>query len=86
MTTFSPLTLSGRPLFYYIHFPAKKGGLSTRRGEMNVVSVRRPFYPPSTRLRWLYTPQYRPLYPPLYDNQPTYNISGHLSPRPSGGG
>jgi len=76
MTTFSPLTLSGRPLFYYICFPDKKGGLSTRRGEMNVVSVLEVLYPPSTRPRWLYTPQYRPLYSPLYDNQPTYNISG----------
>ena len=45
MTTFFPLRLSGRPLFYYIHFPDKKGRLSVERGEVNVVNVRRPLLP-----------------------------------------
>ena len=49
MTTFSPLTLSGRPFFYYIHFPAKKGRVSLKRGETTVGSVIGVFYPPSTR-------------------------------------
>jgi hypothetical protein len=57
MTTFSPLTISGRPFFYYIHFPDKKGRVSVRGGETNVVSVLevlckvKPYiYPPSTRV------------------------------------
>jgi len=49
MTTFFPLTLSGRPFFYYIRFPDKKGTLSVEGGETNVVSVSEGFYPPSTR-------------------------------------
>jgi hypothetical protein len=32
-TTFSPLTLSGGPVFYYICFPDKKGMFRTKRGE-----------------------------------------------------
>jgi hypothetical protein len=43
MTTFFPLTISGRPLFYYIYSPDKKGRVSVRRGETNVVSVLTPF-------------------------------------------
>jgi len=39
MTTFSPLTVSGRPLFYYICFPDKKGMPSGIGGGTNVVSV-----------------------------------------------
>ena len=35
-TTFSPLTLSGRPVFYYIYFPDKKGRFRTRRGETSL--------------------------------------------------
>jgi hypothetical protein len=49
MTTFSPLTVSGEPYFYYIRFPDKKGVSSVMGGETNVVSVLRVFYPPSTR-------------------------------------
>jgi hypothetical protein len=30
MTTFFPLTLSGRPLFYYVYSPDKKGRVSVR--------------------------------------------------------
>jgi len=33
MTTFSPLTIAGRPYFYYIYFLAKKGLLSVRSRE-----------------------------------------------------
>ena len=39
MTIFFPLTLSGRPLFYYICFPDKKGVPSGIGGGTNVVSV-----------------------------------------------
>jgi hypothetical protein len=35
-TTFSPLTLSGGPVFYYIYFPDKKGRFRTRRGETSL--------------------------------------------------
>jgi hypothetical protein len=49
MTTFSPLTVSGEPYFYYIRFPDKKGVSSVMGGETNVVSVLGVFYPPSTR-------------------------------------
>lgn len=31
--TFSPLTIAGRPVFYYVYFPAKKGRLSIMSGE-----------------------------------------------------
>jgi hypothetical protein len=41
-TTFSPLTLAGGPVFYYIYFLAKKVILSIERGETNVVSVLTP--------------------------------------------
>jgi hypothetical protein len=41
-TTFFPLTLSGRPVFYYIYSLAKKVILSIERGETNVVSVLTP--------------------------------------------
>jgi len=44
-TTFSPLTLSGGPVFYYIYFPDKKGRFRTKRGETSL----RVFYAPSTR-------------------------------------
>jgi hypothetical protein len=43
MTTFFPLTVSGEGFFYYTCFPDKKGGLSSGRGETNVVSVLTPF-------------------------------------------
>ena len=43
VTTFFPLTLSGEGFFYYMYFPAKKGRLSSGRGETNVVSVLTPF-------------------------------------------
>ncbi len=49
-TTFFPLTLSGGPLFYYIHSPDKKGRLSIERGETNVVSVLTPFNEGTDRL------------------------------------
>ena len=49
MTTFFPLTLSGRPFFYYIRFPDNKGTLSVEGGETTVGSVTEGFYPPSTR-------------------------------------
>ena len=49
MTTFFPLTLSGRPFFYYIRFPDNKGTLSVEGGETTVGSVSEGFYPPSTR-------------------------------------
>ncbi len=39
MTTFSPLTVSGRPLFYYVCFLAKKGLVSETPRVTNVVSV-----------------------------------------------
>ena len=48
MTTFSPLTVSGGPFFYYTRFPDKKGVSSVLGGETNVVSVIEVFYPPST--------------------------------------
>jgi hypothetical protein len=35
-TTFSPLTLSGGPVFYYIYFPDKKGRFRTKRGETSL--------------------------------------------------
>jgi hypothetical protein len=43
-TTFFPLTTPTGPVFYYIQILAKKGLLSERRGETNVVSVLRVFY------------------------------------------
>ena len=49
MTTFFPLTLSGRPFFYYIRFPDNKGTLSVEGGETTVGSVTEGFYTPSTR-------------------------------------
>ena len=49
MTTFFPLTLSGRPFFYYIRFPDNKGTLSVEGGETTVGSVSEGFYPPPTR-------------------------------------
>ena len=39
MTTFSPLTVSGRPFFYYIQILAKKGVVSETPRVTNVVSV-----------------------------------------------
>jgi len=69
MTTFSPLTISGRPFFYYIHFPDKKGVSSVMGGETNVVSVLevlckvKPYiYPPSTRNRYVIYPPTRWIY------------------------
>ena len=47
-TTLFPLTIVWGPLFYYIRFPDKKGGVSTRRGETTIGSVIEGFYPPST--------------------------------------
>ena len=44
-TTLFPLTLSGRPLFYYVYSPDKKGRVSVERGETNVVSVLEVLYP-----------------------------------------
>ena len=49
MTTFSPLTVSGGPFFYYIQFPDKKVVSSVMGGETTVGSVSEGFYPPSTR-------------------------------------
>ena len=45
MTTFFPLTTPTGPVFYYVQILAKKGLLSERRGETNVVSVIGVFYP-----------------------------------------
>lgn len=45
MTTFFPLTISGRPLFYYIYFPDKKGRVSVRRGETSLRVLEDHFYP-----------------------------------------
>ena len=42
MTTFSPLTIAGRPYFYYLCFLAKKGIVSERPRGTNVVSVLSP--------------------------------------------
>ena len=56
MTIFFPLTLSGRPLFYYICFPDKKGMPSGLGGETPVGSVRRPFYPLQRVERYTYLP------------------------------
>jgi hypothetical protein len=42
MTNLFPLTIAGRPVFYYIYFLAKKGVVSVGRGETNVVSVLTP--------------------------------------------
>jgi len=39
MTTFSPLTIAGRPFFYYVCFLAKKGLVSETPRVTNVVSV-----------------------------------------------
>jgi hypothetical protein len=39
MTTLFPLTISGRPFFYYIRNPAKKGTLSVEGGETTIGSV-----------------------------------------------
>ena len=50
MTTFSPLTVSGEPYFYYIRFPDKKGVSSVMGGETNVVSVLTPFNEGTDRL------------------------------------
>jgi hypothetical protein len=49
MTNLFPLTTPTGPVFYYIYFLAKKGVVSVRRGETNVVSVIGVFYPPPTR-------------------------------------
>jgi hypothetical protein len=58
MTTLFPLTLSGRPFFYYIRFPDNKGTLSVEGGETTVGSVIEGFYPPPTREPIYYlTPQ-----------------------------
>ncbi len=51
MTILFPLTISGRPLFYYIRFPDNKGTLSIRCGETTIGSVSEGFYPPSTKNR-----------------------------------
>ena len=45
MTTFFPLTISGRPLFYYIYSPDKKGRVSVRRGETSLRVLEDHFYP-----------------------------------------
>ena len=50
MTTFSPLTVSGGPFFYYTRFPDKKGVSSVIGGETNVVSVLSPFNEGTDRL------------------------------------
>ena len=51
-TTLFPLTLSGRPLFYYVYSPDKKGRLSVEGGETTIGSVTEGFYPPSTKNRY----------------------------------
>jgi hypothetical protein len=53
MTTFSPLTISGRPYFYYVCFLAKKGLVSETPRVTNVVSVLIPLFNESP---WLYRP------------------------------
>ena len=60
MTIFFPLTISGRPLFYYICFPDKKGMPSGLGGETPVGSVRRPFYPLQRVSKTDYKECYRP--------------------------
>ena len=44
-TTFFPLLIVWEGFFYYIYSPDKKGIVSVERGETNVVSVLRVFYP-----------------------------------------
>jgi len=56
-TTLFPLTLSGRPLFYYVYSPDKKGRVSVERGEVNVVNVRRPLLPLQRGTDLLFKPQ-----------------------------
>jgi hypothetical protein len=69
MTTFSPLTISGRPFFYYIHFPDKKGVSSVMGGETSktyhlwyVTSVRRPLLPLQGGNRYVIYPPTRWIY------------------------
>ena len=62
MTTFSPLTVSGGPYFYYVYFPAKKGVSSVMGGETNVVSVLTPFNEGTDSL---YCPQRGDYYSPF---------------------
>jgi hypothetical protein len=56
-TTLFPLTLSGRPLFYYVYSPDKKGRVSVERGEVNVVNVRRLLLPLQRGTDLLFKPQ-----------------------------
>jgi len=44
-TTLFPLLIVWEGFFYYIYIPDKKGLVSVERGETNVVSVLRVFYP-----------------------------------------
>jgi hypothetical protein len=74
MTTFSPLTISGRPFFYYIHFPDKKGRVSVRGGETSLrvfhdhlVMVLTPF---NEGTDMLYCPQRGGYYSPFVSTIP----------------
>jgi hypothetical protein len=50
-------------------FPDKKGTLSVEGGEVNVVNVRRPLLPPSTREPIYYlTPNEVDIIPPLHED------------------
>jgi len=51
-TTFSPLTLAGGPVFYYVYSLAKKVIVSVERGETNVVSVLTPSNEGTDTLLW----------------------------------
>ena len=57
MTTFSPLTISGRPFFYYIHFPDKKGMSSVMGAETSLRVLEDHFYPFKEGTDMLFIPQ-----------------------------
>jgi hypothetical protein len=57
MTTFSPLTISGRPFFYYIHFPDKKGVSSVMGAETSLRVLEDHFYPFKEGTDMLFIPQ-----------------------------
>jgi hypothetical protein len=59
MTTLFPLTISGRPFFYYMCFPDKKGGVSTRRGETTLGVFKRYVIPLQRGNRYLIRPLVR---------------------------
>jgi len=59
MTIFFPLTLSGRPLFYYICFPDKKGMPSGIGGGTSLRVLEDHFYPLQGGNRYTYLPPTR---------------------------